>query len=78
MGAKILTEVFSIAGSVVTGLGTLFTAIFGLIYDSTGGGALTELGTIIVLVVAAPLAYMVLAWVISLFRKVKVFGGAKK
>lgn len=77
MGAHILTELFSIAGSVVTGLGTLFTSIFALIYDSTGG-ALTELGTIIILVVAAPLAYMVLAWVISLFRKVKVFGGAKK
>lgn len=77
MGADILTEVFSVASSVVTGLGTLFTSVFALIYDSTGGN-LTALGTIIILVVAAPLAYMVLAWVISLFRKVKVFGGAKK
>lgn len=75
MGAEILTELFSIAGSVVTGLGTLFTSVFALIYSGT---ALTPLGTIIILVVAAPLAYMVLAWVISLFRKVKVFGGAKK
>lgn len=76
MGSEFLTQAFLIVAAVITGLGTTFTAIFALI----GGGtpfALTTLGEVIVLVVAAPIAYLILAWIISLFKKVKIFSGAK-
>lgn len=78
MGADIISEVFTVVAAVVTGLGATLTSIFGLLYGGTPTPALTPLGILVALIVAAPIAYMVLAWVVGQFKKIKIFGGAKK
>lgn len=77
MGADIIGEIFTVVAAVVTGLGATLTSIFGLLYGGTPA-ALTPLGILVALIVAAPIAYMVLAWVVGQFKKIKIFGGAKK
>lgn len=65
MIADILTEVFSTATSVVTGLATLFGDLIALVYDA---GALTDFGTLVILVAAVPLAWNILSYIVGLFK----------
>jgi uncharacterized membrane protein len=65
MISAILTSVFDVAGDVVTGLATLFGDIIGLVYDGT---ALTDFGTLVILVAAVPLAWNILSYFVSLFK----------
>lgn len=65
MITSILTSAFDVAGAVIDGLGTLFGEVIGLVYDGT---ALTDFGTLVVLVAAVPLAWNILAYFIGLFK----------
>lgn len=65
MIADILAEVFTTAGSVVTGLATLFGDLISLVYDA---GALTNFGTLVILVAAVPLAWNILSYIVGLFK----------
>ena len=76
MGGDFIAELFVVVGAVITGLGTTFTSIFGMLYGGTPA-ALTPLGVLVALGVGAPVAYLILAWIVSLFKRVKIFGGAK-
>jgi uncharacterized membrane protein len=66
MISSILTAAFDVAGAVVTGLATLFGDIIGLVYDGT---ALTDFGTLVILVAAVPLAWNILSYFVNLFKK---------
>lgn len=66
MISSILTAVFDTAGDVVTGLASLFGDIIGLVYDGT---ALTDFGTLVILVAAVPLAWNILNYFVNLFKK---------
>jgi hypothetical protein len=65
MIADVLTEVFAVSASVVTGLATLFGDLIGTIYD---GAALTDFGSLVILVAAVPLAWNILTYIIGLFK----------
>jgi uncharacterized membrane protein len=65
MIANVLASVFSVAGSVVTGLATLFGSLIATIYDDA---ALTEFGQLVILVAAVPLAWNILSYIIGLFK----------
>jgi len=65
MIADIITEVFSTASSVVSGLATLFGDLIGTMYTAD---ALTDFGTLVILVAAVPLAWNVLSYIVGLFK----------
>jgi hypothetical protein len=65
MIATVLTEVFDVAGEVVTGLATLFGELIGTIFDGTD---LTDFGSLVILVAAVPLAWNILSYIIGLFK----------
>ena len=76
--AVIIESLFDVVGAVLTGLGTSFTAVFGLLWDAAGTPAgLTDLGTIVIVIIAAPLAFSLLTYVISLFKGIRVKGGKR-
>ncbi len=76
--AVIIESLFDVVGAVLTGLGTSFTAVFGLLWDATATPAgLTDLGTIVIVIIAAPLAFSLLTYVISLFKGIRVKGGKR-
>ena len=78
MIADILTDLFSVVSAVLTGLGTSLTEVFGLLYDSTSTpAALTPLGTVVIIVVGAPLAWALLNYVIGLFRSIRIRGSKR-
>jgi len=78
MIADILSDLFSVVSAVLTGLGTSLTAVFGLLYDSTSTpAALTPLGTVVIIVVGAPLAWALLNYVIGLFRSIRIRGSKR-
>lgn len=78
MIVDILTDLFAVVSQVITGLGTSLTAVFGLLYDTTATTpALTALGTVVILIVGAPLAWALLNYVISLFRSIRIRGGKR-
>ena len=78
MIADILSDLFSVVSEVITGLGTSLTAVFGLLYDTTATpAALTPLGTVVVIVVGAPLAWALLNYVIGLFRSIRIRGSKR-
>lgn len=65
MIADIISEVFSTATAVVSGLATLFGDLIATMYDA---GALTNFGTLVILVAAVPLAWNVLSYIVGLFK----------
>lgn len=65
MIANVITSVFSVATSVVSGLGTLFGSIIELMYDTD---ALTTFGQLVILVAAVPLAWNILTYFVNLFK----------
>jgi hypothetical protein len=65
MIADVLTEVFATSTAVVTGLATLFGDLIETIYD---GAALTEFGSLVILVAAVPLAWNILSYIVGLFK----------
>lgn len=65
MIADIISEVFSTATAVVSGLATLFGDLIATMYDA---GALTDFGTLVILVAAVPLAWNVLSYIVGLFK----------
>ena len=65
MISGVLTAAFDVAGAVITGLGTLFGDIIALVYDGT---ALTDFGTLVILVAAVPLAWNILSYFVNLFK----------
>jgi hypothetical protein len=65
MIADVLTEVFATSAAVVTGLATLFGDLIETIYDGT---ALTEFGSLVILVAAVPLAWNILSYIVGLFK----------
>lgn len=65
MISGVLTAAFDVAGAVITGLATLFGDIIGLVYDGT---ALTDFGTLVILVAAVPLAWNILSYFVNLFK----------
>jgi hypothetical protein len=78
MIADIITDLFLVVSEILTGLGISLTAVFGLLYDSTSTpAALTPLGTVVIIVVGAPLAWALLNYVISLFRSIRIRGGKR-
>ena len=74
MISGVLTEVFNIAGAVITGLGTLLTSVIELVYDN----GLTDFGTLVILVAAVPLAWAFLTYVIGMFQKSAKIKGSSK
>ena len=76
MVADIITDLFSVVSSVLTGLGTNLTAVFGLLYGGTPA-ALTPLGSVVILIVGAPLAWGLLNYVIGLFRSIRIRGSKR-
>ena len=65
MISSVLTAAFDVAGAVITGLATLFGDIIELVYDGT---ALTDFGTLVILVAAVPLAWNILSYFVNLFK----------
>lgn len=65
MISGVLTAAFDVAGAVITGLATLFGDIIALVYDGT---ALTDFGTLVILVAAVPLAWNILSYFVNLFK----------
>jgi hypothetical protein len=65
MITEVLTNVFDVAGEVVTGLATLFGDLIATIFDGTD---LTDFGSLVILVAAVPLAWNILSYIISLFK----------
>ena len=76
MIVDIITDLFSVVSEVITGLGTSLTAVFGLLYGGTPA-ALTPLGTVVILIVGAPLAWALLNYVIGLFRSIRIRGSKR-
>lgn len=66
MISSILTAAFDTAGAVVSGLASLFGDIIALVYDGT---ALTDFGTLVILVAAVPLAWNILSYFVNMFKK---------
>ena len=76
MVVDIITDLFSVVSAVLTGLGTNLTAVFGLLYGGTPA-ALTPLGSVVILIVGAPLAWGLLNYVIGLFRSIRIRGSKR-
>jgi len=71
--SAIITAIFDVVGAVVTGLGTTLTSLFALIWDSTATPAgLTELGTLLMIVVGAPIAWGLFMYVVSLIKSIRI------
>jgi uncharacterized membrane protein len=65
MITEVLTNVFDVAGEVVTGLATLFGDLISTLFDGTN---LTDFGSLVILVAAVPLAWNILSYIIGLFK----------
>jgi len=65
MITEVLTNVFDVAGEVVTGIATLFGDVISTIFDGTN---LTDFGSLVILVAAVPLAWNILSYIIGLFK----------
>jgi hypothetical protein len=65
MITEVLSNVFDVAGEVVTGLAALFGDLIGTIFDGTN---LTDFGSLVILVAAVPLAWNILSYIIGLFK----------
>jgi hypothetical protein len=73
MIASVITSVFTIAEAVMTGLASLLGSVIEILFDGT---ALTDFGTLVILVAAAPLAFSILTYTVGLFKQsAKVKGG---
>jgi hypothetical protein len=73
MIASVITATFDIAEAVMVGLTSLLGSVIGILFDGTD---LTDFGTLVILVAAAPLAFAILNYTVNLFKQsAKVKGG---
>ena len=74
MITAILDAIGDVASGVMEILGELFTSAVSIFYNTTDN-QLTFLGVALIFVVAVPLTYWVINFVISMVRKIRVTRG---
>ena len=76
--AVFISAIFNVASEVVSGIGTLLAEVFGLFFTTTPTFAFTDLGTVAIAIIGAPIAWGLINWVFSLFQKIRVGRGGKR
>jgi hypothetical protein len=66
MVSEIITSVFEVVEAVLGGFGSTLTTLIELIYVD---GGLTEFGSLVLLVAAVPLAWGLLTYIVTFFKK---------